>query len=529
MPVDREAALKRAEKLLRQGKLDGAIEEYVRLIDDQPRDWNAINALGDLYIRAGDADRAVAQFTRVADHLVGEGFLPRAAALYKKALKVQSQHEHTLSQLAEIAARQGLLVDARGYLRQLEEVRRRRGDEAGVAQCRARLSALDDADEAEPPAPPEPAAPPSVPSAPADDDPAALLARAQRELAGGGDVHAQSLLTRVLMLDPDRDADVLRLALDLARGGRIDSAFGCVDVAADAALLAGDPQRAIEALQAFATVAPHIPALVKLVEVCVDVGLDAPMRAAQAQLADAYVEAGSGAEARVIAEDLLESEPDHPAHRERLRRALALLGPSAPSVLGRGTPEPIEAAPPEGDAQPPARPRPAAEEPSLHIEVDLTEALTSVGPAPPPPVADESTTTYVRAMQHLQAGRMTEAAEALEAAARNPRTRLRAAAELGRLHIRRGDLQHGIEWLQQAADGSAATPDEGFAVLYDLADALERCGEPARALAIFIDLDADAGGYRDVRARIEQLGRAQIGPPAARVERGGVEKGSPSR
>ena len=63
MAVDREAALKRAEKLLRQGKLDGAIEEYVRLIDDQPRDWNAINALGDLYVRAGDVDRAIAQFT----------------------------------------------------------------------------------------------------------------------------------------------------------------------------------------------------------------------------------------------------------------------------------------------------------------------------------------------------------------------------------------------------------------------------------------------------------------------------------
>jgi tetratricopeptide (TPR) repeat protein len=496
VPIDRKAALKKAEKLLRQGKLDGAIEEYVRLIEDQPRDWNAINALGDLYVRAGDAERAAAQFTRVADHLFGEGFLPKAAALYKKALKVHPQHEHTLSQLAEIAARQGVLVDAKTYRRQLEEVRGRRGDERGI-----RLAALEETDEAAPP-------PAASPEEPAPDDPAALFARAQRELAGGDEQQARATLMRVLTVDSGRHADVLRLALDLARGGRTESAYGCIDVVADAALLGGDWQRAAEALQAFVTVVPHISALIKLVEVCLDAGRDAPMRAAQAQLADAYLDAGRGAEARVIAEDLLEAEPGSGAHAARLRRALELLGVPGPqeasisAPLAPKTPEPME--------------------------VDLTDALATVGPPSRPPVADEAD-PYERAMEHLQAGRMAEAAAMLEAATQNPRTRVKAAAELGRLHIGRGDLQRGIEWLERAADGPAATPDEAFTVLYELADALERRGEPARALAILLDLDADAAGYRDVRARIEQLARAQTGAPTARSERGGVNQGSRGR
>lgn len=162
------------------------------------------------------------------------------------------------------------------------------------------------------------------------------------------------------------------------------------------------------------------------------------------------------------------------------------------------------------------------------MEIDLTAALATVGPPSRPPLADEGD-KYARAMEHLQAGRPAEAAAMLEAATQNPRTRVRAAAELGRLHIGRGDLQRGIEWLERAADGPAATPDEGFEVLYALADALERRGEPARALAILLDLDADTGGFRDVRARIEQLARAQTGAPTARIERGGVEKGSRGR
>ena len=517
MSIDREAALKKAEKLLRQGRLDGAIEEYVRLIEDQPRDWNAINALGDLYVRAGDGERAVAQFTRVGDYLFGEGFLQKAAALYKKALKVESEHDHTLSRLAEIAARQGLLAGAKTYLRQLEQVRRRRGDELGAAECVERFRALEDTDaEPAPPAPapepPPPAAPPNAAGAEREresggDDPDRLFILAQRELASGSEPHARAILIRVLTLDPDRHDDVTQIALDLARGGRLESALGCIDVVTDTALLGGDWNRAVTALQMFVRVAPHIPAIIKLVELCVDAGLDAPLREAQAQLADAYLEAGKGSEARVISEDLLENEPERDDHAQRLRRALDLLGVadadrSIADVLARRS---AASAGPEMSAD--AAPGESAAQET--VEIDLSDILANIGA--PLAAAAAGTDPYDRALAHLEGGRVADAIADLEAAAAFPRTGARAAAELGRLYVRRGDLEAGVEWLERAADGPAATPDEGFAVLYELADALERLGEPGRALAVLIDLDADAGDYRDVRTRIDHLARAQAG------------------
>ena len=42
-------------------------------------------------------------------------------------------------------------------------------------------------------------------------------------------------------------------------------------------------------------------------------------------------------------------------------------------------------------------------------------------------------------------------------------------------------------------------------LLFDLAEALEGEGETARALAICMELQADAGNYRDVAARIDRL------------------------
>ena len=91
---------------------------------------------------------------------------------------------------------------------------------------------------------------------------------------------------------------------------------------------------AAEHLQAFAERRPgHVPTLLKLVDVSVDGGLDAPMYQAQVQLADAYLDAGQALEARVIAEDLVAREPWERAHIERFRRALVLLEVEDPDAV----------------------------------------------------------------------------------------------------------------------------------------------------------------------------------------------------
>ena len=634
MAVDRDAALKKAEKLLRQGKLDGAIEEYVRLIEDQPGDWNSINALGDLYLRAGNSDRAVEQFTRVADHLFAEGFYPKAAALYKKALKVKSDHEHTLLQLGEIAGKQGLLADAKAYFRQLSEQRRLRGDQRGAAECLIRLGTLEEADAESRIAAARAAqqlgdntqAASLLKDAARDldkqnrraealevlgdaaqldpgdlalrarlarefakagnlerarvfltlesagDDPDLLLALGQLELASNRDDQARAVFTRLVTVAPDRHEAVVGIAQELAKEGRHESAFGCIDVVTDAALLGGDWDRAVAALQTFVRDIPHIPALIKLVELCVDAGLEAPLRDAQGQLADAYLQAGKGAEARFIAEDLLEYDPTSAVHMARLRHALQLLGETDPDrIIAERLPpraalpdlepiievadEPTEVSIPEAEVieVPPERivPRPQVDEPPEDavvlnaLEIDLSEALAgmSAGPsvfqqpaaAEAPPVGppknlesvfedirtrvsreqqtSDATAQYDSGLTHLREGRVTEAIADLQAAARIPLLRFKAAAELGRLHIGRGDLKAGVDWLERAAEAPAPTPTEGFALLYELADTLERLGEGARALAVLMELDADAdaGGYRDVRSRIEHLTRVQTG------------------
>ncbi len=66
-------------------------------------------------------------------------------------------------------------------------------------------------------------------------------------------------------------------------------------------------------------------------------------------------------------------------------------------------------------------------------------------------------------------------------------------------------IAQAVDYLERAAEAPAPGPAEGQRLLYELADALEAAGERARALAVFLELRADAGQYRDVSARIDRL------------------------
>lgn len=654
MAFDRDDTLKKAEKLLRQGRLDAAIAEYVRVVEEQPRDWNTANALGDLYARGGQIDKAAAQYSRIADHLMREGFYSKAAALYKKLLKLSPDDEATQLQLGEISAKQGLLLDAKSYLNAVAAKRRARGDRAGMAEIVVRLGGLDPSDvEARMAAAGTIAEMGDEESAAlrfreihddlnekgksqealtalreavrlnpydkngrgilaracvaagdleaargyldretAGDDPALLMALVEIELKSDRIEEARALLPELISTDKGLRMRLVDLAWSLT-AGHLEAAFVCADVVVDDYIAARGFDEAAAVLQEFATRVPkHIPSLLKLIEVCVDGGLESTMYEAQTQLTDAYLESGQATEARVIAEDLVAREPWEKAHIERFRRALVMLRVPDPDTLiaerlsgqspfmatdpfidlndpgsvSESSPETVpEPAPPRetslheppppvpqapADERPPqAEETPAAAAPAASRvrrrkgsaepppdEIDLTSALGNLGAddaedqtaankrgdleevfqgfrqgVSKQSGADQAAQHMTIARTYLQMGLADEAMPALRTAAKSPKLRFEAASILARLHKQRGEAAPAIEWFERAAEAPAPTVDEGRALLYDFGTTLEGAGEIARALAVFLELQAEGGEYRDIAARTERLARVQTG------------------
>ena len=81
---------------------------------------------------------------------------------------------------------------------------------------------------------------------------------------------------------------------------------------------------------------------------------------------------------------------------------------------------------------------------------------------------------------------------------------------LAKACIDSGDAGRAIEWYGQAAEAPAPSPQAHYVVMYELASVLEAEGEGARAFAVLLELQSEAGEYRDVADRLEQL-KGQIG------------------
>ena len=728
MPIDRAATLRNAEKLIRQGKLPDAITEYVRLIEDQPNDWNLQNSLGDLYSRAGQLDKAIAQYAQIADHLNEEGAGAKAAAVYKKILKLRPDHEHTLVQVSEILGNQGRYADARSHLNALIELRKTKGDTRGALQAKIRLGSLDPEDyesrlsaasariemgdkagalsdlkqiaseladkgrepeaievlleagklnpeddeireklfdvyfaardvararecattveqfrmvaaalEAEGKAddaldtlrqaaaanPGDQALAAEIARAyvakgdlatageyltaeSAGDDPELLLTVADIRLRSTPFDEGVEIVRRLLEKDPLRRERIAQLGWDVAEQAP-EPGFLVIELAVDAAMDLADWPGAAAVLQEFVTRVPnHIPALMRLVEICVDGGLESTMYSAQAQLADAYIEGGHATEARFIAEDLVAREPWDRANIERFRRTLVLLGepdpdgPIASALSGESPfistdlngdslfdevpapdapepdPEPDEAeieqllasvaATEESPKKTPGKPSPrrvdenqqfamsanaidldsilgdleSSAPPPVHatsedVEVDLSISLDSMErpAAPVQPQAqeadldsvfdgmrtqlakrsglDEAEKDYKRGLALRAAGDIDGCIQALEKASRAPKLRFGTSWLIARLYRDRDRMPETLEWLERASQAAAPTSEESHQLLFELAEALEKAGEVARALAVCIELQSDAGSYRDLDARIDRLTKVQAG------------------
>lgn len=143
MALNRAKVLEAADKLVRQGKLEEAIRHYAALSDDNPRDVNTINRIGDLYVRLRKTREAIRQFMRIADFYAGDGFHLKAIAMYKKITKLDPSNADANERVADLYAKQGLAIEARTQYVSLAEQCLKSGHPKKAMEIYQRILALE--------------------------------------------------------------------------------------------------------------------------------------------------------------------------------------------------------------------------------------------------------------------------------------------------------------------------------------------------------------------------------------------------
>jgi len=111
--ASRDQILKSAEKNIARGRFDQALKEYLRVLDDNPRDISTLNKVGDLYVRINRPSDSIPFFTKIAEVCSLDGFFLKAIAIYKKINKIDPSLLEVYDKLGDLYSKQGLLQDAR--------------------------------------------------------------------------------------------------------------------------------------------------------------------------------------------------------------------------------------------------------------------------------------------------------------------------------------------------------------------------------------------------------------------------------
>jgi pilus assembly protein FimV len=143
MAIQRDKVIANAEKLVAKGKIDAAIKEYERLLDDNPNDVNTLNRIGDLWVRNNRNDEAVKVFTKIADHYSKDGFFLKAIAIYKKINKLDPSKLEVYAKLADLYAKQGLAMEAKSQYQVLADYYLKHGDPGNALAIYRKISELD--------------------------------------------------------------------------------------------------------------------------------------------------------------------------------------------------------------------------------------------------------------------------------------------------------------------------------------------------------------------------------------------------
>jgi pilus assembly protein FimV len=122
MAYNKSKFVEAAQKLLNQGKVAQAIAEYQQILKHEPRDQVTLMTIGELYIRQGETFQAIDYFERLAQLFVGDGFLTKAIAVYKRIAKLAPEEIRPLEKLADLYVQQGVMSEARPLFVQLAEI-----------------------------------------------------------------------------------------------------------------------------------------------------------------------------------------------------------------------------------------------------------------------------------------------------------------------------------------------------------------------------------------------------------------------
>ena len=143
MAINKRKILQSAQKHMQKGALEKALKDYMALLKADPKDANLRLKVGDIHLKQGKTEDAVAAYRKVADQFMNDGFDAKAVAIFKQVTKIDPKRFDIYLPLSELYQRMGLTSEAMRALQTAADGAYREGDKDQALDLLRKMAALD--------------------------------------------------------------------------------------------------------------------------------------------------------------------------------------------------------------------------------------------------------------------------------------------------------------------------------------------------------------------------------------------------
>src|SRR5215210_2721878 len=109
---NKEKVMDAARKFVEKNQLDKAVKEYLRIVQEDPKDVRVWLKIGDLYAKKGSQQDASETSLQVAGHFHREGNTKDALATVRQLVDLDPENIATRIKLGELYSKESLTEDA---------------------------------------------------------------------------------------------------------------------------------------------------------------------------------------------------------------------------------------------------------------------------------------------------------------------------------------------------------------------------------------------------------------------------------
>jgi len=135
-----------ADAAEKAGRFDKAIDLLKQIVQDNARDWNTVNRIGDLYAKLNKLKEANEQYVKVARYFADDGFYLKSIAVWKKVLRNDPSLVEGHLSLGDLYARQGLVAEAKQTFGAVHDEFKKRGRTREAGEALRKLAEVDPTD-----------------------------------------------------------------------------------------------------------------------------------------------------------------------------------------------------------------------------------------------------------------------------------------------------------------------------------------------------------------------------------------------